>query len=105
VLPEEHTRSQPFEVDIDLEIDLRPAGRSDALDDTVDYGAVAEAVVAIVEGPHSQLIEHLAERIAAAALAIASPDATAVTVRVRKTRPPIPFELASAGVTIRRRRS
>ena len=38
VLPEEQQRAQPFEVDLDLELDLRPAGRSDALADTVDYG-------------------------------------------------------------------
>jgi dihydroneopterin aldolase len=104
VLPEEHTRRQPFEIDIDLEVDLRRAGDSDALADTVDYGAVAEAVVAIVEGPHAQLIEHLAEKIASVALATGAPGATAVTVQLRKTRPPVPFELASAGVTIHRRR-
>jgi dihydroneopterin aldolase len=36
VLPEEKERAQPFEVDLALEVDLRPAGRSDALADTVD---------------------------------------------------------------------
>ncbi len=40
VLPEEQERPQPFEVDLDLEVDLRRAGRSDDLADTVDYGAV-----------------------------------------------------------------
>jgi dihydroneopterin aldolase len=67
VLPEERTRPQPFEVDIDLEVDLLDAGRSDDLADTVDYGTVAEAVVAAVAGPHLDLLEALAERIAAAA--------------------------------------
>jgi len=105
VLPEEQQRAQPFEVDLDLEVDLRQAGRSDALADTVDYGTVTAAVVdCIVRGPHAALLEHLAERIAAAALASGAPHATAVTVKVRKTRPPVPFELASAGVTIRRSR-
>src|SRR5579862_6458281 len=104
VLPEERQRAQPFEVDLDLEIDLRPAGRSDALADTVDYGAVTSAVAAAVAGPHVDLLEYLAERIAAAALTSAAPSATAVTVTLRKTRPPVPFELASAGVTIHRRR-
>jgi dihydroneopterin aldolase len=104
VLPEEHQRAQPFEVDLDLHVDLRRAGRSDALTDTVDYGAVTAAVAAVVGGAHAALLEHLAERIAAAALATGAPHATAVTVTVRKTRPPVPFELASAGVTIHRRR-
>jgi dihydroneopterin aldolase len=104
VLPEEQERAQPFEVDLDLEMDLSRAGRSDALADTVDYGAVTAAVAAVVGGPHAALLEHLAERIAAAALSSGAPHATAVTVKVRKTRPPVPFELASAGVTIHRRR-
>ena len=67
VLPEERERPQPFEVDVDLEVDLLLAGRSDDLADTVDYGTVAEAVVAAVAGPHLDLLEALAERIAAAA--------------------------------------
>ena len=52
-LPEERQRAQPFEVDLDLELDLRPAGRSDRLADTVDYGAVTEAVAAVFAGPTS----------------------------------------------------
>ena len=105
VLPEEHLRAQPFEVDLELEVDLRAAGRSDALDDTVDYGAVTEAVTAVVQGPHADLLEYLAARIADAALASGAPHATAVTVSVRKTRPPVPYDLSSAGVTIHRRRA
>src|SRR5580704_14509323 len=104
VLPEEQERAQPFEVDLDLEVDLRRAGRSDRLDDTVDYGAVTAAIAGVVAGAHSNLLEHLAERIAAAALEAGAPHAAAVTVSVRKTRPPVPCELASAGVTIHRRR-
>ncbi|HEY2430341.1 MAG TPA: dihydroneopterin aldolase [Acidimicrobiales bacterium] len=101
-LPEERHRAQPFEVDLDLELDLRPAGRSDRLADTVDYGSVTEAVAAVFAGPHVDLLEHLAERLAVAALASGAPHATAVTVSVRKTRPPVPCDLRSAGVTIRR---
>ncbi len=101
-LPEEQERAQPFEVDLDLELDLRPAGQSDRLADTVDYGSVTEAIAAVVAGPHVELLEHLAERLAAAALASGAPHATAVTVSVRKTRPPVPSDLRSAGVTIRR---
>jgi dihydroneopterin aldolase len=104
VLPEEQQRPQPFEVDLDLEVDLVPAGRSDSLADTVDYGAITAAVAGVIGGPHANLMEHLAERIAAAVLASA-PLATEVTVTLRKTRPPVPYELASAGVTIQRRRA
>lgn len=109
VLEEEKARPQPFEVDLDLHLDLRAAGASDRLGDTVDYGAVASAVVATVGGPHADLLEHLAERIArAAADAAAGPDGRsrldAVTVTVRKLRPPVPVDLATAGVRIHRLR-
>jgi dihydroneopterin aldolase len=71
VLPEERERPQPFEVDLDLEVDLRRAGRSDDLVDTIDYGAVAGAVAAAVRGPHLDLLESLAERIAGAVVTAA----------------------------------
>ena len=56
VLPEEQARAQPFEIDLDVEADLRAAGQSDALTDTVDYGALAEAaarVVSLLASPHN----------------------------------------------------
>ena len=49
VLPEEQSRPQPFEVDVELEVDLDAAGQSDDLDDTVDYSAVSEAVSRVGE--------------------------------------------------------
>ncbi len=103
VLPFEAERPQPFEVDVVLELDLRPAGRTDDLARTVDYGAVFAAARAVVEGPHVALIETLAERIAAAVLAGGAPAST-VIVRVRKPEAPLRGELAWAGVEIRRSR-
>ncbi|MDP9070653.1 MAG: dihydroneopterin aldolase [Actinomycetota bacterium] len=102
VLPEEQARRQPFEIDVDVEVDLRPAGRSDALGDTVDYGALAEAVAGIVGSERFALLERLAERIAEVALA--DERARSVTVSVRKLRPPLPVDLATVGVRITRQR-
>ena len=102
VLPEELERAQPFEVDILLELDLAAAGRSDSLGDTVDYGQVAQAAAGVISGPHSDLLEHLAERVAGAVLEAGAPRARSATVTVRKLRPPVPLDLASAGVTITR---
>ncbi|HEX3425848.1 MAG TPA: dihydroneopterin aldolase [Acidimicrobiales bacterium] len=102
VLPEERDRPQPFAVDIDLTADLGPAGRSDDLDQTIDYGAVAKAVVGEVQGSPAALLERLAERIADRVLALASPRASSVTVTVRKLRPPVPVDMSSAGVRITR---
>lgn len=103
VLREERERAQPFEVDLDIEADLRAAGASDGLEDTVDYGAVTDAVASVVSGRHADLMEHLADRIARAVLA--TPRVEAVTVAVRKLRPPVPWDLASAGVRIHRRQA
>jgi dihydroneopterin aldolase len=101
-LPEERLRPQPFEVDLDVEVDLAAAGASDQLADTVDYGHLAEAVVAVITDEQPVLLERMASRIAAVVLE--SPDVAAVTVAVRKLRPPVPTELATSGVRIRRSR-
>jgi dihydroneopterin aldolase len=102
VLPEEQDRAQPFAIDLDLVVDLRAAGQSDDLADTIDYGAVTEAVVAEVAGPSAALLERLAERIALRVLALTGDRATAVTVTVHKLRPPVAVDMVSAGVQITR---
>lgn len=100
VLDEERTRPQPFEVDLDLDVDLALASRTDRLEDTVDYGAVVEAAVAVVAGPRSfDLLEALACAVGAAALAT-SPLLEAVTVTLRKLRPPLAADVASVGVRL-----
>ena len=82
-LPAENELGQPFVVSIELRLDLRPAGSSDDLAKTVDYGQVHRMARDIVEGPPVQLIETLAERIATAALQD-QPTVEAVKVKVAK---------------------
>jgi dihydroneopterin aldolase len=101
-LPEEARRPQPFEVDLELLVDLRPAGRTDELAATVDYVELCEAARAVIEGPHALLLEHLAEQVAERALAVAHGRALGVVVTVRKLRPPVPVELATAAVRVHR---
>lgn len=101
-LPEEQARAQPFEVDVDIEADLGVAARSDDLADTLDYGAVASAVAGVVAGERHVLLERLAERIAEVVLA--DERVRSVTVAVRKLRPPVAVDLATAGVRVTRRR-
>ena len=103
VLPEERSRAQPFEVDLDLHVALDVAGRTDQLDDTLDYAGVVELVRGIVGGPHSRLLlEALASTIASAVLE--SPRVESVTVSIRKLRPPLPADIATVGVRITRSR-
>ena len=87
VLPEEQTRPQPFEVDVELTVDLSEAGESDSLDDTVDYAAVAEAISRVVRSERYQLLERLASRIAE--VCRVDERVTSVAVTVRKLHPPV----------------
>ncbi len=103
VLPEERLRAQPFEVDIELSADCSQAGLTDDLGDTIDYGAVTDVAAAVVAGGHAELLEHLAQRVADAVLAAAGARAVEVGVTVRKLRPPVAHDLASAAVTVWRR--
>jgi dihydroneopterin aldolase len=103
VLDLERSQDQPLEVDLELAVDLATAGASDDLADTVDYGAVCTAVVAAVGEGHVALLERLAARIVDAVLGV-DRRIDAVDVRVRKLRPPVPVDLATSGVRIRRPR-
>ncbi len=100
LLPEERSRPQPFEIDLDLAVDMTAAAASDSLGDTADYGAVIESAAVVVAGPAHDLLESLAGAIATAVLAH-SPISSA-TVTVRKQRPPVAYDVASTGVCITR---
>ena len=103
-LPAEHELGQPFVVSVELRLDLRPAGTSDDLTKTVDYGEVHRMARDIVEGQPVQLVETLAERIAAATLDD-HPPVEAVKVRVAKPHVRLgDTVLAGSAVEILRRR-
>jgi len=69
IYPEERREKQDVTVNVTLYADLRRAGRTDDLQDTVDYKGVKKDVVAMVEGSSYYLVERLAERIAEVCLA------------------------------------
>ena len=98
VLAEEQTRAQPFGVDLELEVDLSAAGASDSLEDTIDYGAVIDATVRVIQTERFQLLERLAARIAEVCRGDAR--VTRVTVTVRKLRPPVPASVEHVGVRL-----
>lgn len=103
VLPEEVERPQPLEIDLDVHVDLAPSGASDELDATVDYGRICALVEGLVTSGHVQLLERLAQLVAQVVLSH-DERVTAVTVAVRKLRPPVPQQLATSGVRITRSR-
>lgn len=101
-LAEEQVRAQPFEADLEVEADLADAGRSDDLSDTVDYAALVDAMARVVGSERYALLESLAERMAE--VAMADERVRAVTVSLRKLRPPVAADLRTAGVRITRSR-
>jgi 7,8-dihydroneopterin aldolase/epimerase/oxygenase len=101
VLPIERTQAQPFEVDVELHLDLGGAGNGDNLTLSVDYRDVFELCRGIVEERSYQLLEALAEAISADLLVRF--EVEEVVVRVRKPRVALPGKLDFAGVEIRRR--
>jgi len=82
-LPAERELGQPFVVDVELWLDLRPAGLSDDLAKTVDYGEVHRLAKQVVEGDPANLTETVAERIANATLE-EHPLVDVVRVKVKK---------------------
>jgi dihydroneopterin aldolase len=99
----EQLTPQPFEVDVELGLDLQRAGIDDDLDLTVDYGRVYDAVRQIVESTSFRLLEALAEAISHELLS--GFDVTEVVVRVRKPEVRLDGPLDHAGVEIHRQRA
>ncbi len=103
VLDEEQARRQPFSFDIDIYLDMSRASATDDLAATVNYGATIEEVSAVLVVERYQLLERMAGRVAEVVLS--DPNAEAVTVVARKTRPPVPSIVASTGVRVHRTRT
>lgn len=99
----ERANGQDFVVDAVLELDLRPAARSDDVRDTVHYGELAERLVEVITGEPVNLIETLADRLIEVCLA--DPRVTAVTVTVHKPEAPVPHAFTDVAVTMRRTRT
>jgi dihydroneopterin aldolase len=105
VNPEEQALGQRFIVDVALAVALRRPGQSDELADTISYSAVYKVVRGIVEGEPRNLIEAVAEEIAAAIL-MGFRQVARVTVTVRKPEVPMKGSLLdAAGVRITRSRA
>lgn len=103
-LPEERVLGQHYVTSLVLELDASTAGRSDALDQTIDYREAIAIVREVIAGPPVNLIETLAERIADGLLQ-ALPLAAAVSVSITKPHPPVGADLDDVTLVIRRERA
>lgn len=98
--PDERVNRQDVLLNISLETDLRPASRSDDIRDAVNYRTLAKEIIESVEQSQFQLVESLAEAVAALCLQ----DARVNRVRVSIQKPGALRFAASVGVTIERSR-
>ena len=98
VLAEERRDGQDFVVDATLTLDVTAAAQSDDLAQTVDYGALAERLAAVVSGEPVQLIETLAVQLAEVCLTDERVREAEVTVH--KPSAPISVPFADVSVTV-----
>jgi dihydroneopterin aldolase len=101
-LPEEKTENQPFIVDVGVFLDTSTAAVSDDLGDTIDYGKLAHDVHCLVAEESHNLIETVADRVAA--LVLEDTRVERVTVTVHKPQAPITVEFGDVSVTVDRTR-
>ena len=87
-LPEEQVLGQWFEVDLTLWFDFSAAGKSDAIEDTLDYRNIITTVQHLVKTSKFALLERLATAIAESILS--AEDIAQVQVRLTKLAAPIP---------------
>jgi len=102
VYEHERQNGQDFVVDVEVVVDLAAAAASDEVDDTVHYGVLAERVHEAVANDPVDLIETVAERVAAVALSFRA--ARRVRVTVHKPQAPIAVPFRDVSVTITRSR-
>jgi dihydroneopterin aldolase len=100
---EEKELGQRFIVDLEVEYDLRPAGASDDLPDTINYSRFYGIVKEVMEGPSINLLEAVAQRIASNVLE--QYPVESAMVRLKKPEVPIKGSILDyAAVEIIRRR-
>lgn len=102
VLESERREGQTFVVDVVLHADVAPV--RDDLAETVDYATLSAALAEIVAGEPVDLIETLADRLAAACLA-ADPRVARAEVTVHKPEVPLPVTVDEVSVTLVRERA
>ena len=103
VMAHEEKVGQRFTIDLELEIDLAPAGASDKLADTASYSAIVEMATHAFTRQSHRLVETAAASVADAVLA-AFPKITSARVTVHKPHAPIAAIFNDVGVSILRKR-
>ncbi|PLR91884.1 dihydroneopterin aldolase [Bacillus sp. T33-2] len=103
VFPEENRLGQRFVVDLAVELDLKKAGTTDLLEDSINYAELYNLCKEVVEGETYKLLETIAETISGRILT-QYPMIYVCHVKVIKPDPPIPGHYRSVAVEITRSR-
>lgn len=103
VMPEETTLGQKFIISAELSLDTEKAGRSDKLDDSINYALVCENIEQYNKTHTKKLIEAAAEGTAESIL-MSFPRVRSVKVELKKPNPPIHLHFDSIAVEIERGR-
>lgn len=101
VFPEENTLGQKFVFTIKLYTDTRRAGKTDELEDSINYGDVASFITKFTKSHTVKLLEAAAEQIAEAML-LQYEMVKGVSVEIKKPWAPIGLPLREASVKIER---
>ncbi|MDO5494649.1 MAG: 2-amino-4-hydroxy-6-hydroxymethyldihydropteridine diphosphokinase [bacterium] len=96
----EREQGQRFVLDVGYELDTREPARTDSVRDAVSYADVADALHRVLTSEPANLVETVAERMAAAVLAF--PGVRAATVVLHKPEAPVSVPFADVSLTIRR---
>ena len=99
--PWERLTKQQITVDIELDTDLTAAGKSDSIEDTINYRTIAKTVTTEVEKSDYGLIESIGAKIADICLE----DDRVFSVRVTVRKPGAVRKASAVGIVIRRNRT
>lgn len=96
VFAHERAEGQDFYIDAEVWLDTRAAASTDDIDDTLHYGHLMRALYEVALREPVDLLETLAERLAAVTFAFNGPQAVRITVH----KPQAPVKLRFADVTV-----
>jgi len=94
----ERNITQPLVIDLDMTCDTTKAAATDSIDDALDYAAISSRIIEVSQASAHQLIETLAEQLAALVLA----EFQVTHVRLTVTKPGAVAQAAGVGVVIER---
>jgi FolB domain-containing protein len=102
VNPDERDREQPVRVDLRMGLDLRAAGRSASIGDTIDYDRTASEIAALLRFRRYRLLENAAEEVAAMLFGV-HPRIEELELRIQKPQA-LAGRAIAAAIRIARRR-